>query len=129
MSDQFNCPNCGAPIASDICPYCGTAFLDWSCIDEQKASFVKVKFNGKIHLMKVHMMSFEFVYNTPETALWADDQIYYSIRKQELNLHMDLLAEEFAIPGYGKTLMLQIDPEVADLRQVSDILKGAKQNE
>ena len=47
MSDQFNCPNCGAPIASDICPYCGTAFLDWSCIDERKASFVKVKFNGK----------------------------------------------------------------------------------
>ena len=75
------------------------------------------------------MTSIGFDYDTPKTALWADDQIYYSICKPELNLHMDLLAEEFAIPGYGKTLMLQIDPEVADLRQVSDILKGAKQNE
>lgn len=129
MSDQFNCPNCGAPISGDICPYCGTAFIDWSCIDERKANFIKVKFNGRIHLMKVHMISLGFNYNTPETALWCDDQVYCSIRKPELNLHMDLLAEEFAIPGYGKTLMLQIDPEVADLRQVSDILRGAKQNE
>ena len=71
------------------------------------------------------MITLEFEYNTPETALWCDDQKYFSIRKTEFNLHMDLLAEEFAIPGYGKTLMLQIDPEVADLRQVSDILRGA----
>lgn len=129
MSEQFNCPNCGAPIASDICPYCGTAFLDWSCIDERKANFIKVKFNGQIHLMKVHMTTLGFDYNTPETTLLCDDQIYYSFRKPEFNLHMDLLAEEFAIPGYGKTLMLQIDPKVADLRQVSDILRGVKQNE
>lgn len=130
MSEQFNCPNCGAPIASDICPYCGTAFLDWSCLDERKANWIKIKFNGQIHLMKAHMISLEFDYSTPETTdLWCDDRVYYSIRKPEFNLHMNLLSEEFAIPGYGKTVMLQIDPEVADLRQVSDILRGVKQNE
>lgn len=129
MSDQFNCPNCGAPISSDICPYCGTAFLDWSCIDEGKANWIKVKIHGKIHLLKAHMTSMDFEFNTPDITFFADNRKYLYQRSQELNLHMDLLAEEFAIPGYGKTLMLKIDPEVADLRQVSDILRGAKQNE
>ena len=132
MRDQFNCPNCGAPIASDICPYCGTAFLDWSCIDERKENWIKIKFNGQIHLVKAHMtyLGFEYNNNMPETTLFADNEKYFSIRgHDELKIHMDLLAEKFTIPGYGKTLMLQIDPKVADLRQVSDILRGAKQNE
>lgn len=127
--DMFNCPNCSAPISGDICPYCGTAFLDWSCIDESKANYIKVKFNGRIHLMKVHMTGLSFDYNTAETALFTDDVKYVSLRRPECRMQMDLFAEEFSIPGYGKTLMLQIDPEVADLRQVSDILKGVKQNE
>ena len=124
--NQFNCPNCGAPITSDICPYCGTTFLDWSCIDERKANYIKVKINGKIQLIKARMIGLSFDYNTVENTLWCDDQKYYSFCKPELNLHMDLLAEEFAIPGHGKSLMLQIDPEVADLHQVSDILRGVK---
>jgi hypothetical protein len=129
MRDQFNCPNCGAPIASDICPYCGTAFLDWSCIDERKENWIKIKFNGQIRLVKARMTYLGFEYDAPETTLLCDDQKYFSIQSPEFKIHMDMLAEKFTIPGYGKTSMLQIDPEVADLRQVSDILKGAKQNE
>lgn len=26
MRDEFNCPNCGAPIISTECPYCGSVF-------------------------------------------------------------------------------------------------------
>lgn len=26
MKDEFNCPNCGAPITSTECPYCGSVF-------------------------------------------------------------------------------------------------------
>lgn len=130
MSDQFNCPNCGAPISDDICPYCGTAFLDWSCLDERKANWIKINFNGQIHLVKAHMTYLGFEYSMPETTLFADNKKYYSILgNEELEIHIDLLAEKFKIPGYDRTLMLHIDPEVADLRQVSDILRGTKQNE
>ena len=38
--DSTNCPNCGAPIESDKCAYCGTIFVDFAaesqrCNDEQ----------------------------------------------------------------------------------------------
>lgn len=26
MINEFNCPNCGAPITSTKCPYCGSVF-------------------------------------------------------------------------------------------------------
>ena len=27
-----NCPNCGAPIETEKCPYCGTMFLDFAAM-------------------------------------------------------------------------------------------------
>lgn len=35
MSDR-NCPNCGAPIETVKCPYCGTPFLDSGAILSRK---------------------------------------------------------------------------------------------
>ena len=31
---QTNCPNCGAPIISEECPYCGTNFVTWFEVKE-----------------------------------------------------------------------------------------------
>ena len=28
MVTSTNCPNCGAPIKTDKCPYCGTTFVE-----------------------------------------------------------------------------------------------------
>ena len=28
MVTYTNCPNCGAPIKTDKCPYCGTTFVE-----------------------------------------------------------------------------------------------------
>lgn len=28
-----NCPNCGAPIETEKCPYCGTIFLDFAATE------------------------------------------------------------------------------------------------
>lgn len=43
MRDQLNCPNCGAPITSEQCPYCGTLFYDFSAIEIGKPCFLKIK--------------------------------------------------------------------------------------
>lgn len=35
--DMYNCPNCGAPITEDKCPYCGTRFYNVSTIEDPPA--------------------------------------------------------------------------------------------
>ena len=54
-----NCPNCGAPIESDKCPYCGTVFIDFAAMDADQPFYMKVKKNGKIYILKVQTNSME----------------------------------------------------------------------
>ena len=52
-----NCPNCGAPIETETCPYCGTMFLDFAAMDADQPFYMKVKQHGKIYILKVKMTS------------------------------------------------------------------------
>lgn len=54
-----NCPNCGAPIETEKCPYCGTMFVDFATMDADKPFYMKVKKDGKIYILKVMMSSME----------------------------------------------------------------------
>ena len=54
-----NCPNCGAPIETEKCPYCGTMFLDFAAMDADQPFYMKVKQHGKIYILKVKMSSME----------------------------------------------------------------------
>lgn len=36
MKNKLNCPNCGAPIASKTCPYCGTTLINYIDKDEDE---------------------------------------------------------------------------------------------
>lgn len=54
-----NCPNCGAPIETEKCPYCGTMFLDFAAMDADQPFYMKVKQGGKIYILKVKMSSME----------------------------------------------------------------------
>ena len=36
MKNRLNCPNCGAPITSKTCPYCGTTFINYIDEDEDE---------------------------------------------------------------------------------------------
>ena len=54
-----NCPNCGAPIETDKCPYCGTMFLDFAAMDADQPFYMKIKQDGKIYILKVKMSSME----------------------------------------------------------------------
>ena len=48
MEKTTNCPNCGAPIEGDKCPYCGTEVIDLCCLDTDKPFYVKLRNNGQI---------------------------------------------------------------------------------
>lgn len=54
-----NCPNCGAPIETEKCPYCGTMFLDFAAMDADHPFYMKFKRDGKIYILKVKMTSME----------------------------------------------------------------------
>ena len=53
--EETNCPNCGAPIAAEKCPYCGTMIWDFSCIDAKEVNYIKVKTNGRIYIAKAYL--------------------------------------------------------------------------
>ena len=52
-----NCPNCGAPIESEQCPYCGSIFIDFACLDADKPFYIKVKHDGQITISRVRLAS------------------------------------------------------------------------
>lgn len=63
-SGKRNCPNCGAPITSEKCPYCGAVFMDFGSIDADKPFFLKIKHNGEFYICRVILRSTEVSVNT-----------------------------------------------------------------
>lgn len=80
MIDLLNCPNCGAPITSDHCEYCGSVFYDWASIDTDKASFVKIKHRDRYIWLKVIMDDLSVQQDTDE-VLYADDRIFHRVAR------------------------------------------------
>lgn len=54
---SLNCPNCGAPINEERCPFCGTLFIDFAAIDADEPFFMKIKYNGAVFIVKVALNS------------------------------------------------------------------------
>lgn len=54
---SLNCPNCGAPINEEKCPYCGTLFVDFAAMDADQPFFIKIKQNGEVFIVKVKLDS------------------------------------------------------------------------
>lgn len=57
---EYNCPNCGAPISSEKCPYCGTVFYDFTCINMAEPTYIKIRHHGEIIMCKAYLTSAEF---------------------------------------------------------------------
>lgn len=64
MREILNCPNCGAPITSEQCPYCGTLFYDFSAIEIGKPCFLKIKWGNNIMLVKANARNIELNMNS-----------------------------------------------------------------
>lgn len=130
MKDILNCPNCGAPIQDDICPYCGSVFLDWAAFDIQRPTFVKVKsWDGHIKLMKIATCSIREVYDPVNGEyFYADNQKYYQYRSfPEIRLECEFTAEPFFDKFSNQhVLSIDIDPKKADNETVKTIMGGIK---
>lgn len=90
INGSKNCPNCGAPIDSEKCEYCGTVFIDFACMDTDKPFFMKIKCNGEIHILKVMMRS--ATHSIGHDTLYVNDVPYLTLapRISELTIDFDV---------------------------------------
>ncbi len=130
MKDLLNCPNCGAPIQDDICPYCGSVFLDWAAFDIQKPTFVKVKdYQGRILLMQLSTPSVRITIERENTGyFYADNvRIPYTSSFPDATIEAEFKALPYHSKILGKdVLYMLIDQNKADGSEVKKILEEIK---
>lgn len=86
-----NCPNCGAPIETETCPYCGTMFLDFAVMDADQPFYMKVKKDGKIYILKVKMSSMEIRTEPNDIYDTFGSRLLTLIPTSSLTLDFDIL--------------------------------------
>lgn len=85
-----NCPNCGAPIESERCPYCGTMFIDFACMDSDKPFYLKIKHDGHIFITKVILRNIEMM--NEGYSLYCDYKPVIEIPVRELSMNFDIIS-------------------------------------
>lgn len=112
ISKVINCPNCGAPITTDVCQYCGTVFLDFAAIQANKPSYIKFKVDNNgvsyICLMKLTVDNLEFKISSDTVdAMDYRNRLLAMVnnRTLEVNLH------GYATSNEGESLMTVIKEE------------------
>ena len=100
MKGILNCPNCGAPIAAEKCPYCGAVFLDFAAIQVGAPSFVKFKIGDAYVLTRLVVTALD-IQQTCESKTFHDDiGVLFSIREgYSIDFHLD--AHAVCAPGVG----------------------------
>lgn len=70
-----NCPNCGAPIITERCPYCGSLFVDFACMNADEPFFMKIKKDDIVYIIKVMLKGVSYHQEEP-SILYADSRKY-----------------------------------------------------
>ena len=86
-----NCPNCGAPISQEKCPYCGTVLLDFAAIQLGHPCYVKFKIDGGYILTKLVVERLNIEHNT-ESADYRDGLgciLKSVVCSHSIDFHMD----------------------------------------
>ena len=69
MRQKLNCPNCGHPIEDVTCSYCGTVFYDFANINDDKPSYIRLRWMNGIHIFKCKMIGGEATVKPDEFPL------------------------------------------------------------
>ena len=84
-----NCPNCGAPIESERCPYCGSLFVDFACVSMDEPFYMKIKHCGNILIVKVAMTSMTM--RSDAEPLYCDTIPLMINQRSELSMEFNVL--------------------------------------
>ena len=106
---NFNCPNCGAPISADVCPYCGTAFLDWAAFDMARPTYVKIKTDqGQVIMLRVIPTSLRLAARNDPAILYADSRIAHRVDRWSYDIEAELSAVPWTDPATGQEIMSKV---------------------
>ena len=74
--ERHNCPNCGAPIESTQCPYCGTVLYDFTEISNERPTYIMMNWNGTQVAFRALLEAAEINMETMNPVIYADNQEY-----------------------------------------------------
>lgn len=90
---QHNCPNCGAPIASQSCEYCGTRLEDIFRMAFGKPATITLEINGTEFPVRFMLESMSMDYEPEIEYLYSDiyelDRPYYNVVKSRSRLTLE----------------------------------------
>lgn len=89
LNDSKNCPNCGAPIESEKCSFCGTRFIDFAAINGNEPFFLKIKKDGMVFIAEVVLDSASM--HSETSSLYSDNMMYSSCVSTEITLSFHVL--------------------------------------
>ena len=72
--ERHNCPNCGAPIESTQCPYCGTVFYDFTALDSDKPTYIRMNWHGNQIVFRAIMRSAEIEVSNDPIPFYVDNK-------------------------------------------------------
>ena len=131
MKDLLNCPNCAAPIESDICPYCGSVFLDWTTFDTSKPTFIKVKnaWTGTYDLLKLGTTSVREEIDYSSCPTLYENERYYRIKSfPNVRIECEFVCYPFFDKVSGKEVVaIHIDPKKADEETKRQYINNGKE--
>lgn len=64
-----SCPNCSAPITSEICPYCGTNFIDFASMKVEEPFWMKVDTGKGVIKARVYPQGFSIECRTHDLSV------------------------------------------------------------
>lgn len=109
---MMNCPNCGAPIESHKCQYCGTVIFDFASIEVGKPIWISVKSeSGKIYMAHVipEIMDFRLCPPTAYTTISAYEPPRLHLRFVELPNSKGICHYISSIPAISSTEIGEVE--------------------
>lgn len=87
--EKLNCPNCGAPISSTQCPYCGTVFYDFAVMDFDKPTYIRINHNGQYMVFRALARSMNVSMCPDEYVYYADNRVYAEMPSRAMDVTID----------------------------------------
>lgn len=113
-----NCPNCGAPIDTDKCPYCGTRFVDIADLKTGEPIWLTFEYLGKTFGVRVSLSTINVRVTQEEPDyFYRDNQVAHTI---SINETIDINLEGQIAPRNNDGVRLIVAEPDVDIRKAID---------
>lgn len=101
MKKQNNCPNCGAAITEEKCPYCGVLFYDFAAMELNKPFYIKFRNGSRVYRAKVLLDSLNIHHDMDNGFCYADDVrfLHTNIQNSHLSLELTIVPDDDHVLG------------------------------